>query len=140
MPETPIGDSVPVQAAKHIEIGQAHDPYDSNPPTSGPHYVEPAKAGVYASPLPDEQLVHNLEHGYVWISYNPDKTSADVVAKLATTVGAYTKTILTPRVSDDTSIALVSWGKILKLDSMDETKIDEFVQVNRFKSPEPNAA
>jgi len=57
------------QGQAHIAVGAAHDPYNSNPPTSGPHYAEPADWGVYDRELPDEQLIHNLEHGHVWLSY-----------------------------------------------------------------------
>lgn len=58
------------------DLGREHVPdgavisYNSNPPTSGPHYEQWAKAGVYQSPVPDGYLVHSLEHGYVIISYN----------------------------------------------------------------------
>lgn len=53
----------------HIQIGESVN-YNSNPPTSGPHYVEWAKSQIYTSPPDDRNLVHSLEHGYVIISYN----------------------------------------------------------------------
>lgn len=56
----------------HLEQGE-HIDYKSNPPTSGPHYPEPLKAGIYNDPQNDGNLVHSLEHGYVIISYNCDK-------------------------------------------------------------------
>lgn len=52
----------------HIEIGKEVQ-YNSNPPTSGPHYADWIRAGVYDEPKDDRNLVHSLEHGYVVMSY-----------------------------------------------------------------------
>lgn len=53
----------------HIAIG-TEEKYNSNPPTSGPHYEEWVKSGIYDNPKDDRNLVHSLEHGYVIISFN----------------------------------------------------------------------
>jgi hypothetical protein len=63
---------------EHIEVGAEHEDYNSSPPTSGPHYELPADGGFYPSPLPTEQLVHNLEHGQIVIWYRPDASEATV--------------------------------------------------------------
>lgn len=55
----------------HVDIGSKVE-YNSNPPTSGPHYVNWVKAGFYDSTWDDRNLVHSLEHGYIIISYNCD--------------------------------------------------------------------
>jgi hypothetical protein len=57
---------------EHIPEGSQHEPYNSSPPTNGPHYENPAQAGFYTSALAPEQLVHNLEHGQIVIWYSPD--------------------------------------------------------------------
>jgi Protein of unknown function (DUF3105) len=57
--------------------------YDTNPPTSGRHYQEPAPDGAYGEAPQDEQLVHNLEHGRVIIWFKPSlpkDTRADLKA------------------------------------------------------------
>lgn len=69
-PAGAVGESVPIQGRDHIKVGESHPPYNSNPPTSGPHYENPVSAGVYESEYPDEALIHSLEHGYVIVSYN----------------------------------------------------------------------
>lgn len=56
---------------KHIEAG-VQVQYNSNPPTSGDHYADWIKAGVYELSKDDRYLVHSLEHGYIIISYNCD--------------------------------------------------------------------
>lgn len=48
--------------------------YNTNPPTSGSHFAIWAKKGVYDRAISDGYLLHSLEHGYVVISYNCDKT------------------------------------------------------------------
>jgi Protein of unknown function (DUF3105) len=63
---------------EHIEVGAEHEAYNSSPPTSGPHYQLPADGGFYPSPLPPEQLVHNLEHGQIVVWYRPDASEATV--------------------------------------------------------------
>lgn len=58
------------------DLGREHVPdgtvveYNSNPPTSGPHFADWTRAGIYEKPISDGHLIHSLEHGYVIISYN----------------------------------------------------------------------
>ncbi|HSI20692.1 MAG TPA: DUF3105 domain-containing protein [Verrucomicrobiae bacterium] len=134
-----IGDTFEIQGQQHIEVGAAHDPYNSNPPTSGPHYVTPSAPGIYDTELADETLVHNLEHGYVWISYKPGSVDEETIKNIANLARPYTKVIVTARSANDTPIAVASWGKLLKLDSYDQLKIKSFIVANRFKAPEPDA-
>lgn len=61
----------------HVAVGTQVD-YNSNPPTSGPHYADWTRAGIYQTPLDDGYLVHSLEHGYVIISYNCAKLESRV--------------------------------------------------------------
>lgn len=53
----------------HVQVGSQVE-YNSNPPTSGPHYEEWVKVGIYDRPQDDRYLIHSLEHGYIVISYN----------------------------------------------------------------------
>ncbi len=55
----------------HVTVGESVE-YNSNPPTSGKHYVDWVKSGVYSEVKDDRYLVHSLEHGYVIMSYNCD--------------------------------------------------------------------
>lgn len=43
--------------------------YKHNPPHSGDHYQVAAEWGVYDKQLRDVQVVHNLEHGHIAITY-----------------------------------------------------------------------
>lgn len=113
----------------HIKIGEAHKAYNSNPPSSGPHYEEPAQEGYYDAELPDEQLVHNLEHGDIWIAYHP-RISQEM--KDALKQFDASKVIITPRAKNDTDIALVAWTRVdafnIENGKIDRARIEDFIK------------
>ncbi len=130
------GDFFKAQSRDHIKPGDKHDAYNSNPPTGGWHYPEPAPTGVYTHEIDDETLIHNLEHGHIWISYKPDLDPA-VVQKLKDIAYRFhSKIIMAPRAKNDSPIALGAWEYLLKLDTYDEAKILGFIKAHRGKGPE----
>lgn len=130
-----IGQVFEDQGQVHIKAGESHPPYNSNPPTSGWHYVQPAAWGVYDKPLADEQAIHNLEHGGIWISYvNIDAETKANLEKITKANGG--SIILSPREANDAKIILASWTRLEKLDSYDEAKILDFILRNKGKGPE----
>lgn len=134
----PLGQSFPSQGQAHIAAGAEHQEYNSNPPTSGWHYAQSANWGVYQNELPDEQVLHNLEHGGVWISYKDiDKGTLSKIEGIAKQYP--NKLIVTPRAKNGSAIALASWGRLLELGSFDEQLITDFIKSNKNKSPEPSA-
>ena len=52
--------------------------WNTDPPTSGPHYEVPAVYGEYDTPLKIAQVVHNLEHGAIFVLYGPKVPAATV--------------------------------------------------------------
>lgn len=62
------------EGREHVDIGTEMT-YGTNPPTSGNHYAQWTKWGVYDTPKDDRNLIHSLEHGYVIMSYNCDVQS-----------------------------------------------------------------
>ena len=132
------GVAVEEQGREHIATGTPHPDYNSNPPTSGWHYAGEALWGVYQKELPDEQVLHNLEHGGIWISYvGIDKATIDQIETLAKKYPD--KMIVTPRATDDAKIVVASWARLLKLDRFDEAQLVGFITSNKNRSPEPNA-
>lgn len=133
-----VGQVFENQGQTHIKIGESHPAYNSNPPTSGWHYVVPAKWGIYNKPLIDEQALHNLEHGGIWISYkgidDQTKESLEKIAKVNSQ-----SIIMSPRDTNDSPIILASWTRLEKLNNYDETRILDFISRNKNKSPEPLA-
>ncbi len=99
-----------IQGRDHIAVGATHESYNSNPPTSGSHYDTPAEPGYYDEPLVDEQLVHNLEHGEIWLSYHP-RVSREVKEALRQFIEP-PWVIITPRAANESDLAVVAWGRL----------------------------
>jgi len=65
-------------------VGQSHIPkgvpggYTSNPPTSGGHFGSSRPWGVFGPPIADESAGHDIEHGDIWILYDPELGAASV--------------------------------------------------------------
>ncbi|MFB6212733.1 MAG: DUF3105 domain-containing protein [Candidatus Magasanikbacteria bacterium] len=134
------GKKVSIMNRKHIDKGVNFKNYNSNPPTSGPHWTNQAGWGVYSKPLPDEQLVHNLEHGGIWISYKPKKVSSSTLDQMKNLAQKYTNAvILTPRSKNDSPIAVASWGRLMKLKKFQRKKVEKFIKANINNSPEKMA-
>ncbi len=128
--EQPTWQSVPIMASPHIPaITTPHPPYNSNPPTSGPHVGGLANWGVHYQPVPDELQVHSLEDKGVVIQYSCSPECPDVVEKLTAIVKRYNEfVLLAPRPGMDRRIALTAWGKIDKFDEFDEGRIVRFIK------------
>jgi len=130
-------------AKNHIDPDTPHEPYNSNPPSNGPHYTDPAECKIYDEEIFDERAIHSLEHGAVWISYK-GKDDSQLRADLENIVKEEggTKILLSPRSKNDSKIALVSWGRILKLDTFDRAQIVDYIKLYRNgpAAPEPLAS
>ena len=132
----PNEEDYPSLGQVHIAVGQTHPPYNSNPPTSGWHYPTPADWGIYHEVLPDEELIHNLEHGGIWLSYR-DENDTQTIQRLDALVGSFPDhVILTARPANDRPIAVAAWGHLLKLDGVDENAISDFISRYIRKGPE----
>ena len=129
-----VGESFAIMPADHVRAGVTNQPYNSNPPTSGPH-GNALPWGFNAAEVADINVVHNLEHGGIWISYKD--ISADQVDLLKTIAAANSgSVIVSARAANDSPVAVVSWGQLLQLDAVDEAQINEFITQNKNKSPE----
>jgi Protein of unknown function (DUF3105) len=137
------GQAVPLMASPHIAEAAADVDYNSNPPTSGPHFGFTVAPGIYDAPIPDGLTVHALEHGHIAIQYVPD-TPAETVADLRDVARRHLNDVVLapyPRLSD--GIALTAWGRIDVLDSVDQHRITEFVDelqgryVHGWTRPDP---
>ena len=139
-PEGP-GERYQAQPSTHIEIGDTHPSYSTKPATSGWHYDEAASWGVKNEPVPEERLIHNLEHGGVVIYYNCPEGCPETVEKLAEIVNKTDETILAPYPDMETIIALTEWTFIERLNEYDEDRVKAFIRahLNSPNAPEPLA-
>ena len=139
-----IGQHFAEQERKHIDEGtKSPVEYNSNPPSSGPHYPQPAPWGVKDTAEADERYIHNLEHGGVWITYKPD-LAADQLNQLKAAVSALppdaqfneVKIVMSPRAANTSPVSLVAWTYVENLDTPDATKIKDFYLNHVDKGPE----
>ena len=132
-----------VHILEGVPIGESgYPPYNSDPPTSGPHWPRSAGPGFYTATVPDERLVSSLEHGYVIIHYSCDETQCPGMAdRLSGVLARYdSKVIANYRPKTGSLIALTAWTRLLTLDSYDEETIVDFINAYRGRlGPEPNA-
>jgi hypothetical protein len=103
--------------------------YPQSPPVGGKHNPnwQRCQGDVYTEQIPNENAVHALEHGSVWITYNPS-LPADQVAKLAAKVKGNDYMLMSPYPGLDKPISLQAWGFQLKLTSPDDGRIDQFIR------------
>ena len=138
-----LGDKHADLGQKHINDGEAHEPYNSTIPSSGPHYIKPANWGISDSQIADETLIHNMEHGGVVITYKPSLSASDV-NKLKEIFSQLPKSskfnevkaVLVPRSGNDHLVQLGAWTYTLNLDSIDANTIKQFYNGHLDKGPE----
>ena len=115
-----MAESVPLMPliyppGNHIRPGSTFEgQYNSSPPTSGPHWDSGwAGCGFFVEEMPDEQVVHNMEHGQVVISYNlSDEDEIEQLREIARTLlGRRSWMIMRPYSKiGEGRIALTTWG------------------------------
>lgn len=158
--------SKPLPGEKIADLGREHVPvgtevqYNSNPPTSGKHYADWIRAGVYESPKDDKNLVHSLEHGYVVMHYKCSfkaqmsnvkseeasgssilefseecKTRKEQLVKIYEKKGKR-KLIVVSRANLDTNFAISAWIYLDKFNDFDGSRIEKFIDAHRDNGPE----
>jgi len=121
----------------HINEGQKHPPYNSRPATSGWHYPSLVKWDVYQIEIPDEYLLHNLEHGGVGIHYNCPQGCPGLVEELSIIASQYDKIVVSPYPDLFSRISLTSWTAKDDFEQFDEDRVTAFIKVHMGKPPAP---
>ncbi len=142
------GEEIPIMTSTHIAVDSDPGEYNSDPPTSGPHYPDEAQAGFYDTnsyQYPAGYLVHNLEHGYIIFWYNcsllNETACTDLKSQIKSVLDEFNnvKVIAYPWDSLDVPVAMTSWGRLQKMETFDAVQARTFYTTNLNKSPEPNA-
>jgi hypothetical protein len=118
--------------------------WNTDPPTSGPHYAVPAVFGIYEEPIELARLVHNLEHGGIYILYGKDVPDSTVEQLRSFYEHHKTGTIMAPLDRLGDKIALGAWvvdgdthnGFLAKCASFDENAFGTFFRTLQFRGPE----
>jgi hypothetical protein len=110
-------------AGKHTE---ANVNYKQNPPVGGPHNPVWQNCGYYDQPVHDENAVHSLEHGAVWITYSPNLPQ-DQVEHLRDIAENETYVLVSPRDGLPSPVVASAWGKQLRLDDAEDPDLERFI-------------
>ena len=127
--------------SNHIGPGSTYEgEYNSTPPTSGPHWDTGwAGCGFFEEESPDEQVVHNMEHGQVIISYNlSDEGQIEQVREIARSLpGRRSWMIMRPYSKIGAGrIALTAWGwkDEFSISGLTEERVRSFYDAHRNNS------
>jgi hypothetical protein len=114
--------------------------YPQTPPVGGPHAPVWQNCGFYDAPIANEIGVHSLEHGAVWITYQPSllPVQRDALRSLAT---SQSYVLVTPYPGLGSPVVASAWGAQLALDSLDDPRLQQFIRAYRNgpQTPEPGA-
>jgi len=107
--------------------------YPQTPPVGGEHNPAWQNCGIYDQPIQDENAVHSLEHGAMWVTYRPD-LPADAVETLRSLVRGRTFALLTPYPELPAPIVATVWGAQLRVDDPGDPRLAQFM-VNYMQGP-----
>ena len=129
--------------AVHVADGTAVDyeaDYGMSPPSGGNHWGAWLNCGVYTEPQQNENAVHALEHGAVWVTYDPELVSGDDLTTLQESLPD-TYIVLSPYPGLQAPVVASAWGNQVELDGVDDPRLADFV-TKFWRSadvPEPTA-
>ncbi len=114
--------------------------YKQTPPVGGDHSPVPLNCAVYSEPVPNENAVHSLEHGSVWITYDPAAITGDQLTALRKEIPK-TYAILSPYKGLPSPVVASAWGAQVQVGSVDDPRIANFIAKYRqsASAPEPGA-
>jgi hypothetical protein len=126
-------------ASKTHQTGHIDYP-GKKPPSGGAHNPVPLTCGFYNEQPPAENAVHSLEHGAVWIAFDPSTSPGDIAVLKAFTQKGHV--IVSPYAGMDAPITVVAWEHRLELQSVTDARLQQFVEgfVNASTAPEPGFA
>jgi Protein of unknown function (DUF3105) len=119
--------------------------YPQTPPAGGNHSPVWINCGIYPTPVPNENAVHDLEHGAVWITYVPTLPAADVA-----TLARYVRSqdaddpdphvLLSPYPGLPAPVVVSAWATQLRLTGADDPRLPLFVTtyLRGAQAPEAN--
>lgn len=124
------------KASQHVSSAQrvAYDSLAENlPPTGGPHDQTWAACNgvVYDTAVRNENMVHPLEHGAIWIAYNPDTIDSGDLDILKGLVDGQPYMMLSPYPNLPSKISLQAWEHRLQVDSATDERVMQFITALR---------
>lgn len=106
--------------------------YNATPPVGGDHspYWADCTGTVYPNAIANENAVHALEHGAVWITYRPGLSSSEI-GTLTSVVAGNDRMMMSPYPGLKSAISLQSWGYQLFVNKASDPRIQKFIHALR---------
>ncbi|MFS8201739.1 DUF3105 domain-containing protein [Streptomyces sp. CWNU-52B] len=117
--------------------------YPMEPPVGGDHNQVwmNCNGDVYDKAIANENAVHSLEHGAVWVTYTGKASDADVKA-LAERVKKTPYSLMSPVEDQEAPVMLSAWGHQRTVTGASDPDVATFFEtyVQGKQTPEPGAA
>jgi len=130
-------------ASFDVVAGHIEDPvtYEQTPPAGGQHSATWQNCGYYSAPVRNENAVHALEHGAVWITYRPD-LPADQIQNLRERTEGTSYILTSPYPDLPAPVVASAWGRQLTFESATDEALSAFLREYRQwpNAPEPGAS
>jgi hypothetical protein len=136
-PELPAAKAIP-GVTYRVEPNHTHMPgvihYDATPPVGGNHsqYWADCTGTIYPHPIANENAVHMLEHGAIWVTYNANTLPASQLAILKKDVAGVDRMALSPYPNLKAPISLQAWGYQLFVQKATDPRINEFIAALKY--------
>ena len=138
--------AAPIEGERQFtDLGATHTPddvtYTPEPPVGGDHHPTWQNCGFYTEPVVEEHAVHSLEHGAVWLTYDPDLAPADVDA-LRELAGRHSYLLVSPFDGLTAPVVASAWGVQVELTGVDDDRLEPFLvrYLQGPQTPEPGAS
>jgi hypothetical protein len=137
-PQPPDGvESFEVPSANHVPGTVT---YAQTPPVGGDHAQQWQNCGFYSGRIANENAVHSMEHGAVWITYKQD-IQQDQTHRIRQLAAGQTHVLASSYPDLPSPVIVSAWGRQLRLDSAEDPRLEQFIKY--FKqgptTPEPGA-
>ena len=115
--------------------------YDQSPPVGGPHNPVWVNCGFYSSEVPNENAVHALEHGVVWITYTD--VDDDMLSSVNDLADDNDRLLVSEYPDQDSPLVLTAWNRQMPVDDLDDARVEDFIDTytgDDSVAPEPGAS
>jgi putative peptide zinc metalloprotease protein len=123
---------IEVTSREHVEGPIA---YEHMPPAGGDHAPVWQNCGFYDRPIPDENAVHSLEHGAVWITYQPSVGNDEI--RMLRQLASQSYILVSPYPAQSHPVIATAWGHQLRLDSAGDDRLEQFINAFRLARTAP---
>lgn len=120
--------------------------YHDEVPAGGTHNSAWLNCGIYDQPIHEENVVHSMEHGAVWLAYQPDLPTDQVeilrnLVRQERSRRGEPLVVMAPKPQLDAPIVATAWRVQLNLDDASDERLAQFL--SRYQrgpfTPEPGA-